>query len=236
MVTIEDLKTSRIFENLDGTSLQTFCDEAQIKKVSKKNLIFSQDDKAGYFYIVKEGGVKIFRETPAGEEIVVDIVGAGDAFGEVAIFNGGQQAYSAESVAKSELISLPIKLLESMLDDNTTLAKGLIDKLALQQRKHLSELEHHGHKSAPQRIGCYLLALCPKNHDGEMDVELPYGKTVIAGKLNMKPETFSRSLKALEQDLGIKTAGRVIHIPEVNKLVSYCCSLCSYNYPCDGLR
>ena len=114
--------------------------------------------------------------------------------------------------------------------------KQALDKLALQQRKHLSELEHHGHKSAPQRIGCYLLALCPKNHDGEMDVELPYGKTVIAGKLNMKPETFSRSLKALEQDLGIKTAGRVIHIPEVNKLVSYCCSLCSYNYPCDGLR
>ena len=66
-------------------------------------------------------------------------------------------------------------------------------------------------------------------------VKLPYDKTLVASKLGMQPETFSRALSKLKKNTGIEVQGSIITIPDFKMLSDYCCSVCSSEYPCKDL-
>jgi CRP-like cAMP-binding protein len=90
-------------------------------------------------------------------------------------------------------------------------------------------------QSAPQRIGCFLLRLCKAQEEGEVTLHLPYDKTLIAARLGMKPETFSRALTRLRQESDIEVKGATVSIPDIQRLVGYTCNACSNAYPCKDL-
>lgn len=229
-----------LFRGVDNDVLQRLAQGMHKKSMKKRCMVFSQDDEGVSFYIVTEGAVKLFRETPMGEECVSDIVTAGEMFGEGAVFNSGQYDFSAESVKDTVLIYGPLHVLRELLDHDTVLSQNMMDRLALGRRRQLSEIENQHYKSASERIGCFLLGLChaqvPQEHKGDIKIELPYGKTDIAGKLSMKPETFSRGIKRLSTDLNVSVDSRKVHIPDFDALVRYSCSQCSHVHPCVDLR
>jgi hypothetical protein len=66
-------------------------------------------------------------------------------------------------------------------------------------------------------------------------LHLPYDKTLIASRLGMKPETFSRALAKLKEQTGIRIVGPTVYIDRLQTLVSYTCNHCSTHFPCDDL-
>ena len=142
--------------------------------------------------------------------------------GENAIFENGRFTSSAQVVEDAQIMSIPHTLLKEQLRVNPQLAFNMLTSMVLYQRRHEMQLEQYLLYSAPQRIGCFLLGLCPtlEQIDGVV-LSLPYDKTLIASTLGMKGATFSRALNILREETGIHITGTKVTIDSMKSLLDF---------------
>jgi CRP-like cAMP-binding protein len=231
----ELLKSSLLFKDVNPATLQELERTASSRTYSKGSLLFSQGDQANHFYLIKSGWVKLFRETLDGDEAVIDVLNDLHLLGETAIFENGQHNYSAEVIEESVLLSFPSHILKQAVENDSKMALNMLAVMSRFRRLQSNELEHRTVQNAPQRIGCFLLRLCNPNSKGAITLHLPYDKTLIAARLGMQPETFSRALARLKEETGIRVRGSTVELDSINQLSCYSCNACSESYPCDDL-
>lgn len=210
-------------------------EQSQHIAVEKGQLLFVHSSVADRFFIIFNGWIKLFRETLDGAQAVIDVLTTGHFFGEASIFQEGVYPYSAEAAESSELLSLPLSLLKTEIETNPKLAMAMLSSIAQQGSKQNRELEHRTLQNAPQRIGCFILRLADQQQSGPTAVHLPYDKNLVAARLGMQAETFSRALSKLKQETGININGATIEMNDISQLRDYSCSACSSEFPCKDL-
>lgn len=231
------LKSVLLFRPCSEAFLGALSASAVFKKLEKGNLLFMQDDPAERFFIVTHGTLKTFRETKDGMQVVMGILSEGKVFGETALFHDKKYPLSAETIEATDILSFPLSVLEHEIDTNPAFSKHMMSVMAQRERMQEQEIEHLNLQNAPQRIGCFILkylsdgSVCGGHDDKFLDskvtITLPYDKTLIAARLGMQPETFSRALKKLKADTDIVVNGSLVTIGDVRTLRSYSCSACS---------
>jgi CRP-like cAMP-binding protein len=85
----------------------------------------------------------------------------------------------------------------------------------------ITDVESYSLHSGRQRIIGYLLRDNLSNNEKTITVTLPTNKGVIASRLNLTQEHFSRILHELSENGLIIVEGRKIQIPDVEKLRQY---------------
>lgn len=233
---IEDLKQIPLFNACDSKFFEKLAEESLCQKYKKGKLLFIHGDEADRFYFIKSGWVKLFRETLDGAQAVVDILPHGHIFGETALFEDEVYPFSAEIVEPGEIISLPLDSLKKEIETNNKLALNMLSAMARYRHQQDREIEHLAVQNAPQRIGCFLLRLADQNEDGPLTIHLPYDKTLLASRLGMQPETFSRALSKLKAKTGIRVNGATIELDNLEQLSNYSCAACSSEFPCKDLK
>ncbi len=185
----------------------------------KGALLFQQGDPASAFYVILDGWVKVARITPEGGEAVVGVFRRGETFAEAAMFLGGKYPVNAEVVAPSRLLKIDGEALRRKIRENPDLALSMLAS-ASHQLKHLVEqIEQIKLLSAPQRIADFLIKQC-RTRQGACVVELPYEKALIASRLGMKPESFSRAIAKL-RNLGVSVDHEFVSIADVTTLIGF---------------
>jgi len=233
MQTIQNIP---LFKDCDETFFEAISSKSSIQKHKKGKMLFIHGEDADRFFIIKSGWVKLFRETLDGAQAVVDILTTNHIFGETSIFENESYPYSAEIVEPAEIISLPISELKAEIESNNKLALSMLNSMAKYRRQQDTEIEHLAIQNAPQRIGCFLLRLADQGAEGAVKIHLPYDKTLVASRLGMQPETFSRALKKLKDKTGIQVNGATIEMDDLDQLVSYSCAACSSEFPCKDIQ
>jgi CRP-like cAMP-binding protein len=235
--TIENiLSNSNFFKNSGKDFLGKVIEASRLDVFSKGQVLFIHEDKAESFFIVKKGWVKLFRETLDGSQAVVDILSTHHVFGETSLFHDNLYPYSAEAVERTEIIRMPLSLLKAEIKENPSLALSMLSTMARYRRQQDQELEHRTLQNASQRIGCFLLRLTDQSNTGPAIIHLPYDKTLVASRLGMQPETFSRALTKLKNATGIKINGASVELENLSQLSEYACSACSSEFPCKDLK
>jgi CRP-like cAMP-binding protein len=147
---------------------------------------------------------------------------AKNIIGKDAIFHQGNFTSTAQVVEDVQVLGIPLALLNEQLHKNSQLALNMLNSLTQYQRLHERQLEQYLVYSAPQRIGCFLLGLCPvlEQIDG-VELTLPYDKTLIASVLGMKGATFSRALNILRQETGLQIIGTQVKIESMERLLKF---------------
>lgn len=234
------LKDHPILEGVSDAVLDGLVKVARPQEVSKGQVLFLQEDEAEHVFLVINGWVKVFRETLDGEEAVIDVITRGHMIGEGAIFNGGQHNAGAAAVEPSLVMQIPIRALEDLINQNSDIAVNMLHMVSRQRRRQNHEIESLTLQNASQRIGCFLLRLLPvsaaNTPEDDITLHLPYDKSLIASRLGMKSETFSRALGRLKSETGIGVRGGTITIPGVVALTRYSCSACSTEFPCKDMQ
>lgn len=231
----KDIHEISLFKNCDKSFFDSLAAQAQEQKYEKGKIIFIHGDDAQRFYFIKSGWIKLFRETLDGAQAVVDILPAGQIFGETSIFEDQAYPYSAEVVEPTTLVSMPISILRKEIEDNNKMAYSMLSSMARYRRQQDREIEHRSIQNAPQRIGCFLLRLADQEQVGPVSIHLPYDKTLVASRLGMQPETFSRALAKLRDATGMKVKGATIELQSLDQLVNFSCAACSSEFPCKDL-
>ncbi|HPD83711.1 MAG: Crp/Fnr family transcriptional regulator [Alphaproteobacteria bacterium] len=231
--TIKDLD---LFKGCEDSFFQNLTNQSQFLPLKKNQILFLHEESATRFFIIKRGWIKLFRETFDGTQAVIDILTTGHIFGETAIFDKDIYPYSAEAAEPAEVISLPLSVLKSELETNSKLALKMLSEMAQHRKIQDKELEHRTIQNASQRIGCFLLRLTNQEASGNVTIHLPYDKTLVASRLGMQPETFSRALKKLKAETGIEIKGATIFLESLSQLSNYSCAACSSEFPCRDLK
>lgn len=232
------LSSLPLFRGLSQDTLAYFSEHAREEVLPKGKILFLQGDPVNYFYVVMDGWIKLFRETLEGDEAVIDVLTTHHFFGEMAVFDGKRYSWSAQAVDLSRVVSWPAAILEEQALLHNRLAINILRSMADYREQRDREIEHLKVQTAPQRIGCFLLRLVSEHWDKNTvpTIHLPYDKSLLALRLGLKSETFSRALNVLKKETGITIRGAAVSIPNIDKLSHYCCGACSNEFPCQDLK
>lgn len=233
---IAALAQHSLFSNMPEDIFAEFSSAAQVLDSEKGQMLFLQDDPSEWFYFVVSGWIKLFRETVDGGEAVLDVLTSGHIFGEAAILDGGMHTVGAAVVEKTVLLRLPATILKNAIAKNHKVALGMLASVSRQRRQQTQDIEKLSLQNTSQRIGCFLLRMCKTSDVTSAEFKLPYDKSLIAARLGMQCETFSRALNKLRKETSITVKGSSVGIPDVSELAAFSCSNCSQEFPCHDLH
>ncbi len=212
----ELLSQARLFHGLPEDMLQRLIGNEAPHLYPKGQLLFQQGDQADHFYFVFSGWVKLYRLMPSGEEAIVHIFTTGETFAEAAMFAGHKYPVTAEIVADARLLSINSNHFEKQISESPKIALRMLATTAERLKQLVTEVEQIKGRNALERVAFFLLGLCPKG-ENTATLDLPYEKSLIASRLNIKPESLSRVLYKL-RDYGITSHKNQIIIPDIAQL------------------
>lgn len=213
------LRQVPLFQGLSAEEVRFLLDRAVVVTMPKGSLLFSQGEKADYFYAVLDGQVKLFTTTEEGEENVVEIISPLMSLAEAAIFLSARFPVNGETLSSSVLVRIEGRAFLRRLEEDASLAQRVLSGMAQRHRLLLNQIIQLKTQSPAQRLGTFFLSLV-MGKDGS-EVALPYDKHVIAARVGMKPESLSRALIRL-RDLGVDCQKSSLVVADVDRLRRFC--------------
>jgi CRP-like cAMP-binding protein len=218
---LRNLRSVLLFSDLSDVEIAHFHDAAQGRAYKKGKVLYVEEEGAEFFYVICSGWVKLFHTTREGDEVILDMLTNGHLAGESALFEKDKHTSSAQVVEDVQLLSIPLRVLKDRIANSQTMALSMLSAMFLHHRRHYGEMALNATQKAPQRVGSFLLRLCPRDKTTGVVFHLPYDKTLIADTLGMKGETFSRALNVLRLKTGLRIKGTSVEIGRVDKLIEF---------------
>ena len=187
------------------------CRHCEITKLDEGQMLFMQGDEVNYFFLVMSGNMKLFRVSQKGQEKVIEFVPAGGVFAEALMFmDRPHYPVSSQALSQTVVIGIHAGNFKDMLGDSVETCLLLLGDMSFRLRKLVHEIDTLTLHTGICRVASYLLQHSPVDQNS---FELEVAKGVIAARLSVKPETFSRIVKSLREKgvLSIKGNRITIH-------------------------
>lgn len=182
-------------------------------------VIFRRGEACNGMHAVLFGQLKLALHAMQGGERVIDLIGPGQTLGEAALFLDEPYIATAEALTDTELVHISKVTVLAEADRNPEFTRRLMVNLSRRLYRRVSDLESYTLCSATDRVVGYLLNDLPKYaEEDKASITLPAAKGVIASRLNLTHEHFSRVLRDLATAGLIEMDGRSITIPDVGGL------------------
>jgi CRP-like cAMP-binding protein len=217
----EELRQIYLFASLTDEQLNKMLESGQPLELEQKQLLFEAGQPADYFYLLRSGQIKLYCLSPRGDEKVIEIVRPGETFAEAITFME-RQAYpvSAEAIMNSSLYCFKMKTFRKLLEDSPGTCMRLMADMSRRLRMRVSEINNLTLHNATYRLVVFLLEQIPEGAVEMAEIHLGTPKSIIASRLSIQPETFSRILSKLSQRGLIKVHVNDITLLDVNGLRS----------------
>jgi CRP/FNR family transcriptional regulator len=125
------LATLPVFRGLSDEDRRRLAAVGTMRHFAKGARVFSEGDASDVYHTVVRGRVKIFKRTPAGKDVILTIVSGGDPLGAVAVYREIPYPATAETLEDSVVLSVPRSDFFRLLEENPSLARGLLASLSL---------------------------------------------------------------------------------------------------------
>jgi len=208
-----------LFCELSPAQIDLIAAATREKRLAKGEILFHKGDEAHGLHILIYGQVKLALSSSQGNEKVVDIIGPRQSFGAAVMFMDRPYPLFAQALVDSLMLHVAKQTIFDLIEKDAGFARALLAGLSRRLHALVSDVETYSTRSSQQRVIGYLLQLSDGPVDGkEIRVELPSSKQVVASRLNLTPETFSRVLHDLAKAGLIGMRGRQIRIIELQRL------------------
>lgn len=215
----ELLSHAPLFRDLSREELARIAAGTTQHAYERNRILFQRGDDCTGFHIVAYGMVKLAIGTPAGAEKVVEILGAGRSFGEAVMFTGKPYLVTATTLADTLLLHVSRDVLLREIDQEPQLARRMLAGLSMRLHMLVKDVEALTLHSAMQRVIGYLAMLGEGTEPAR--VTLPAQKALVASRLNLTPEYFSRILHDLAAEGLVRIDGRDIEILDFDALRAF---------------
>lgn len=176
------------------------------------DMLFRKGDPCPGFHVVIYGQVKLGCTAPGGADKVVEIVDPGMSFGEAIMFLDRPSVVYAQTLADSMLVCVGKAVVFEELERNPAFARKMLAGLSRRLHGLVADVEAYSLHSGMERVIGYLMREADAVATTPFDVLLPTSKNVLASRLNLTPQHFSRILGTLTEAGLIEVDGRVIRI------------------------
>ena len=221
-VYLSQIRSLPIFHNLAESDLSELLQNSFIKHCKKNHLLFLEGEKALNFYVILNGWIKIFKNNPDGQDLVLKMASSGYGFSIPSVLLHEVFLMNAQAIEDTTLLSISSETLRNQIKKDRNLANNMMMSAVNDSREFMHHLSELALKSTEERICWFLLNMFLENGEKLTKIELPYDKVLIASYLGMKPESFSRGLQSLRKRGIITVEKNVITIPHTFALCDHC--------------
>ncbi len=210
------LRRVAFFANLDPGQLQALSRVAVARSVVAGDPILREAEPGDLFFVIVQGEVKVFVDSPDGREVVLTHLQAGEFFGEMALFEGESRSASVTALTDSELVALSRDDFFAALAADFGLTKKILQTLSARLRRANEVIESLALQDVGGRLARYLIRLADESGqqpvDGYFAVHRPTHQE-IANSIGATRETVTRMLKQFEDRKLIRVKGSTVWVP-----------------------
>ncbi|HET7477281.1 MAG TPA: Crp/Fnr family transcriptional regulator [Dermatophilaceae bacterium] len=148
-----------LFAALEQESADALMASMTRARLERGEILFHEGDPGQHLYIIGEGKIKLGRTSADGRENLLAILGPGEMFGELSLFDPGPRTATATAVAETELLGLGHDSLQAVLTGRPDVAQALLAALARRLRRTNESLADLVFTDVPGRVAKALLDL-----------------------------------------------------------------------------
>ncbi|HEY0582145.1 MAG TPA: Crp/Fnr family transcriptional regulator [Chloroflexota bacterium] len=168
-------------------------------------IVLLEGAASSVLYVVQAGRLKLFKTSPRGREQVLRLLRPGDMFNEVAVFDEGPNASSAQAIEDCTLYLLRRRDLMRFVAERPGIALAITRTFARRLRESLALVEDLAFRDVTSRLAKILL-------EGQGSSAPRLTQELLAAMAGSRREVVGRALKALSQDGAIKLERGRIHV------------------------
>ncbi len=219
-VTADEIRAIFLFANAEEALLARLTQAASRTRLDGGEFLFHFGEPLSNFYYVDGGCMQLSRSSPSGVEKVIAVINRGETFGEALMFADNARGYpvNARAIESCSLIGFAIPAVREVLRESTDTCFRIMASMSRRLHELVIQIDEITLHNATYRLVAYLLQQLPDDIAHASDIQLVIPKLVIASRLSIQPETFSRILARLRQDGLVDSEGAHIVLKDVAAL------------------
>ena len=189
------LRKHPIFCDLDPEALDQLCRYAKHATLKRGATIFSKGDPGNSLFAVISGTVKISISSADGRNAILNLIGAGEIFGEVAVLDG--QARTADAIANTncEIFVVDRREFLPFVRSQPVLAMKFIELLCTRLRWTSDQVEQVILQNLPGRLASALIRLTEKHKLAPGGRTIAVTQQEISEMVGMTRESINKQLR-----------------------------------------
>lgn len=211
------VRSIHLFENVSDPYLPTLLKSASIRHFPPRILLFTEGDRATTLYTLLRGSVELFSEHHDRWSTIA-VIRSIKPFMLTSIAHD-LNPMSARTLERSQLLLVPLKVIQQLIDADPTFARAITHELAEDLRDIIEDFKNHRLKTSMERLAEWVLR-SDQDAGGTGHFVIPYGKRTLASLLGMAPESLSRNLASLAP-LGLSVRGRHVSLNDRAALAQF---------------
>lgn len=218
------IASAPMFGGLDEARMTFLAEQSRLISLPAGQVLFRRGTPSTGFYIVREGRVQLSVSNSEGMVKVVEIISPSFAFGHAVMFLREPYPVDATALEDTVLVFVPVTAVDRLLDEDPAMGRIMLASMAKRLQSKIQDIAMLSLQSATQRIIAYILGAANTGQGSSSpaaSVELPALKQVLASRLGMTPETFSRAMRTLTSEGLVRVDGSTVEIPDVSALDAY---------------
>src|SRR6202140_3813954 len=189
------LRKHPIFCELDSAALDQLCRYAKHATLKRGATIFSKGDPGNFLIAVVSGTVKISVSSPDGRSAILNLIGPGEIFGEVAVLDGAARTADATANTNCEIFIIDRREFIPFVRSQPALAMKFIELLCTRLRWTSDQVEEVILRDLPGRLASALLRLTEKHKLAPAGRTIAITQQEISEMVGMTRESINKQLR-----------------------------------------
>ena len=214
------LRNLSFFADLTGPELDTLVAASTTRMYAPREVVFSEGDAGDATYAVSHGWLKVVATGPDGQQATLSLMGTGEAFGELAVLDGGPRSATVVALEPTLLLVLERARFHQLLQSSPSLAYKMLIVTARRLRRLSERVEDVEFLDVPARLAKKLTELAERHGtplgDGRVRVKMRLSQRELGGLINATRESINKHLKLLAENglVEQKAGGELLVRPE----------------------
>jgi len=190
------LRKHPMFCDLDPEALDQLCRYAKHSSLKRGATIVSKGDPGNSLIAVISGTVKISISSPDGRSAILNLIGPGETFGEVAVLDGLARTADATANTNCEIYVIDRRDFLPFVRSQPALAMKFIELLCTRLRWTSDQVEEVILQNLPGRLASALLRLTEKHKLAQGGRTIAITQQEISEMVGMTRESINKQLRA----------------------------------------
>ncbi len=213
-----------LFKFLDDDQLAEV-DGLIMERIYRKGRIILVEGEPGEaVFFLKEGRVKISKQSEDGREQILHFIHPGEMFAEVVLFDGGPYPATAEAVEDSRVGLIRNRDMERITLENPGIALGMLKIMSGRLRMAQKQINELALMDTARRMASTLLFLAHEQGipcEGGLAIDMSLTNQDLASMIGTSRETVNRILSDMRKQKAVKVDKKQVVITDVKKLKSW---------------
>lgn len=216
---ITALQNNRYLLGLDEVILTYLAQNTRLISYDAEEMIIREGQTCPGLYIIQSGRVKIYKISPAGREMIINVIEDGGSFNEVPVFDQLDNPVDVAAVVYTKVWLIDAGALRTVIAKHPEAAQQIIINLSQNLRMLIGKVAELSFYTVTARLARLLRQLSSKQLSGNSSERLTQDD--LASRIGTVREVVSRSLKELEKNGAIEVQRGKIEILNREKLIDW---------------